>query len=105
MKISDNSSGEKVKGRQSGALVLFHELGHFFQKNFHYEQFMEGINTFDEQYDNMEERRNIEQNETPAAKILGEGTRNNHSALPFKTVNPISTKTKKEVRKETQQQL
>ena len=104
MMVSDNSSGEEIEGRQSGALGLFHELGHFFQKNFHYEQYMKDINTYDKQYGDMEERRNIEQNETPAANILGEDTRNNHDGFLFKTVDPISTKTKKEVKQEIRQQ-
>jgi len=38
----------------------------------------------------------------PAAKILNEGTRNNHSGRPLNTVDPTSTKTRMEIRKENQ---
>jgi hypothetical protein len=100
LKVWDNSSGKEVNGRQSGALGLFHELGHFYRHIFLPKDFKEDYNTPDAQYNNVEERRVIEDYETPAADILKEGTRNNHRGIPLNTGDPTSTKTKRETRRD-----
>ena len=102
--VVDNSTG-KICGRQSAALALFHELGHFFHYISNPNEYDSYANKKDKQYENAEERRTIEQIETPAAIILGESTRNYHRDkygrnLYFDAVSPISTKTKREINKE-----
>jgi len=97
MKVRDNSSGNETKGRQTGALGLFHELGHFYREVFKPSEFDKDFKTEDPSYDNLEERRVIEDYETPAAKILNEGTRNNHGGLPLNTVDPTSIQTRREI--------
>ena len=103
MTVWDNSSGTEVHGRQSGALGLFHELGHFYRHIFMPEDVDRDFATPDAQYDNVEERRVTEDYETPAARILGEGTRDNHSGGPLNTVSPTSTQTRREARREAKQ--
>lgn len=76
---------------QSGTLGLFHELGHDFRDIFKHNEFINDINVKDNEYNNFEERRVIEDYETPAAIILNEGTRNNHSGNVIKTKNSTST--------------
>ncbi len=100
MTVWDNSSGIEVQGRQTGALGLFHELGHFYRHIFMPEDVDRDFGTPDAQYDNVEEKRVIEDYETPAARILGEGTRDNHSGRQLNTVSPTSTQTRREARKE-----
>ncbi len=100
LKVWDNSSGTEKEGRQSGALGLFHELGHFYRDVFKSSYFDKDLKTLDQDYENMEERRVIEYYETPSAKILREGTRNNHDGAPLNTADPTSTKTRREIRKE-----
>jgi len=100
MKVWDNSSGSEKKGRQSGALGLFHELGHFYREVFKSDEYESDFEIYDADYDNMEERKVIEDYETPAAKILNEGTRNNHRGAPLNTAEPTSNKTKREIRRE-----
>lgn len=91
---------EYIKGRQSGALGLFHELGHFYRDIFKNEEFEKEKDMIDPDYDYVEERRVIEDYETPAAKILNQGIRNNHFGKILNTENPISIITKEEYRKE-----
>lgn len=47
------------------------------------------LNT-DNQYDTMGEKWVIENVETPAARILGEGVRTNHDGISFKSKNSTS---------------
>ena len=97
--VWDNSSGTKKEGRQSGALGLFHELGHFYRDVFKSSEFDTDSRTPDQDYYTMEERRVIEDYETPAAIILNEGTRNNHRGKILNTVDPLSTKTREEYKR------
>ncbi|MDD3629613.1 MAG: hypothetical protein PHF55_01100 [Bacteroidales bacterium] len=87
-------------GKQFGALGLFHELGHTFRDIFKHNEFNNDINIKDNEYDNIEERRVIEDYKTPAAIILNEGIRNNHKGKPFNTIDPRTTKTNEEHRNE-----
>ncbi len=98
MEVYDNSNGDEKKSRQSGALGLFHELGHFFRDVFKHDDYVNSRRISDDNYTNLEEQRVIEDYETPAAKILGEGTRNNHDGKTLNTIDPISTQTKHEQR-------
>ena len=85
-----DDDGTPTGDMQSPALGLLHELGHAFIDL--YKSMIEKINLkrFDLQYDNKEERWVIENIETPAANILGEGTRSNHCGNPFKAKNSTS---------------
>ncbi|GEM_PF-751658 len=97
--VWDNSSGTEKEGRQSGALGLFHELGHFYRDVFKSSEYDTDSKTPDQDYHTMEERRVIEDYETPAAIILNEGTRNNHRGKILNTVDPLSTKTREEYKR------
>jgi len=74
---------DETGGKQSPALGLLHELGHGFVdifKSMSEKLFLLGT---DDQYDNKEDEFVITQIETPAAKILGEGIRENHDGNGF----------------------
>ena len=79
-----------VTGRQPAALVLFHEVGHGYRENFMPEEYYADLATEDPQYGNVEERKVIENYETPAATTLGHGTRTNHSGRLYPTEDPTS---------------
>ncbi|HHW59090.1 MAG: RHS repeat-associated core domain-containing protein [Bacteroidales bacterium] len=96
MKTFYKINGTYEVGKQSGALGLFHELGHFYRDIFKHDEFEKEKNMIDQDYDFVEERRVIEEYETPAAIILNQGIRNNHWAKILNTVDPLSTKTRKE---------
>lgn len=90
----DPRSGLKVEGgTQSAALGLLHEVDHFVID-------IEGRSddTPDTQYDIKEEREVIEQAETPAAKTLGEPTRQTHRAFdqkhPFEKMKSVTEHTR-----------
>ena len=77
---------------QTPAMGFFHELGHFIESlkvaDRAYNDSQESIEC--PFYDNCEEERVIVHHETPAAKRLGEGTRTNHSGIPYKVKSPVS---------------
>ncbi len=82
-----NPTGEK----QTPALGLYHELGHgHIDINMNKDE-KKGFYMPDKNYDTKGEKYVIENFETPAAKILNEGTRNNHSGNVIKTKNSTST--------------
>jgi len=77
-------------GTQSPSLILLHEAGHAEQDLTNPKQQQKDRTTPDTQYDNKEERRNIVNVETPAAKKAGEGTRTDHKV---KKMFPVSDPT------------
>lgn len=69
----------------SPALILLHELGgHAYQEVFHKVRYSRDTDPygagFDQQYQTKEERRVIEQIEQPAAVLMGEGLRVDHTS-------------------------
>jgi RHS repeat-associated protein len=95
METVDNTYQRNTTGKQSPALGLFHEMVH-------------GMNDFDSRrgqmkrgatpdpfYGNKEEKDVIENYETPAAQILGEGVRMNHDGNAITTTGPTTTKEEK----------
>jgi hypothetical protein len=76
---------------QTPALGLFHEIGHAW--NFFVDQagYWDRNFTKDHPYDNKDDRYVIENYETPAAKVLGEPTRLNHTGWMYESTGPTST--------------
>ena len=78
-------------GKQTPALGFLHEAAHALQDVTNPEQLAKDVKTPDPQYGNKEERRVIEEVETPAAIKAGEGTRSDHSGTPYRVKDPTST--------------
>ncbi len=76
---------------QTPANALEHEAGHKTEDLYNPSEFEKNNNTNDMIYGTTEERRNINEVETPTSKKLGEGTRENHSGIPYRTIGPTST--------------
>ena len=76
---------------QSPMLVLLHELTHALGYHYDFERYENRINTPDDDYDDKEEKAVIENVETPAAKKLNEGTRENHEGEFYETKGPTTT--------------
>lgn len=80
----------EVTGQQPASAILFHEVGHGYRHKFKTAEYFTDLATEDSQYGNVEERRVIEDYETPAATALGYGTRTNHNGSLFETDGPTS---------------
>ncbi|MBR5832614.1 MAG: hypothetical protein IKY79_08390 [Bacteroidales bacterium] len=86
-----DENGNSIEKGQSPALGLLHELGHSYIDLYMTKEDKQEMSSFDNQYDLKEERWVIENIETPAAKILGEGVRYNHDGYIYRTNNSTST--------------
>jgi RHS repeat-associated protein len=78
-------------GVQPPSMVLFHEVGHGYRHNFKTAEYFADLATKDSEYGNVEERKVIEQYETPAAHKLGYGKRTSHNATLYPVDGPLST--------------
>ncbi len=76
-------------GMQPPSAVLFHEIGHGFRFLFLRQEFEDDNPIEDDQYEWLEERKVIENYETPAAIKLGYGVRDSHDAVLVKTGGAI----------------
>jgi RHS repeat-associated protein len=90
-----NNSTKFTGTNQTPAMGLFHELGHAWNFMVDQASYWDRAFTKDAQYDNKDDRYVIENYETPAAKILGEPTRLNHTGWLYESTGPTST-TKKQ---------
>jgi RHS repeat-associated protein len=92
----------------SPSTVLNHELDHAVQANTNPKQFAKDSKPTDSRYVDKEEERVITTTEQRTARALGEVksgevTRTNHSGFPFPTAGPTTTKTEKQLKRESEQ--
>jgi RHS repeat-associated protein len=102
LSVIDTETEEPTGGKQTPALGLLHELGHGFVDFFKSKKEKRKLNKPDNDYDTKEEKFVIDEIETLAAIILGEGVRKNHSGETLKTKSSTTTEaapSKKELRK------
>lgn len=85
-----DENGTPTGEKQTPALGLYHELGHGHVDINMSKDEKKGFYILDNNYHTKAEKYVIENLETPAAKILNEGTRNNHFGIPYKTKNSTS---------------
>ena len=78
-------------GRQSAATILEHEFDHAVDNLKNGSAHRLRSNTYNEQYDNEEEKRVIEGSEAKTALSHGEAVRKNHQGETYETINPRST--------------
>ncbi|MFO0450559.1 MAG: RHS repeat domain-containing protein, partial [Pseudomonadota bacterium] len=90
---------------QSPALGLYHELVHAFRFLFFRKEVSDDLSTVVEEYDDMEEKKVIDNYETPVAKRLGEGIRKNHSGYSIKVESPVITEPIFDMREETEEEM
>jgi len=92
--VMDTRSGLEVGNDkiQSPALGFLHEAGHALQSLEDPVQFNNDIDTYDHEYHTAEERRVIENIETPAAQKMGEPTRNDHGGKEVQVKSPTYSK-------------
>jgi RHS repeat-associated protein len=89
-----NNGFKRLNTRQTPAMGLFHEVAHTAGDFTDHKEYVNRKKTFDHDYNNKEERRVIEEYETPAARALNEGVRENHTGVEYSTTGPTSTKEK-----------
>ena len=77
-------------GRQSAATILEHEFDHAVDNLKNGSAHRLRSYTYNEQYDNEEEKRVIEGSEARTALSHGEAVRKNHKGETFETINPLS---------------
>ena len=80
---------------QTPALGFLHEASHALQDLENHDQFENDSKEKDTDYDNKEEKRVIDEVETPAAKKAGEGIRNNHRGKEFHVDDPTQREKQK----------
>ena len=87
---------------QSPALGLYHELVHAFRFLFFRKEVSDDLNTEVPEYDDMEEKKVIDDYETPVARKLGEGIRQNHYGFSIEVEAPTLVEPIIDMRNETE---
>ena len=85
----DNANILDNNNTMSPAMAAFHEFVHAEAIADNGELYFKNVRTFDEQYGNLEERRNIEYIENPKAAELGEPIRKNHKFRELEKVDDV----------------
>jgi len=81
-----NADGSSI----SPAIGLLHEQGHAIEYANHPDRYVAQTGTANKRYDNAEEQRNIQGLEKRVATDLGEGLRQDHGGIPYRSLGPTS---------------